>query len=180
MPFPPPSQYSLKRASQFIFLNYCYFDHVQPGTEVQIYIYMFYLNQSLFRNTCQHMLNCKYSLKTFAEHKRTAGIGPASSTVCTVSMIRTFLVQFLGVQADSFHTRALLLILQPSTRDKHQLCHLDLRQYLKRSSKSEHTLAEICVPVFLLVLAGFSAPAEAQPGNAALLPTCLLASQQEC
>lgn len=139
---------------------------------------MYYLNQSLFSKTCQHMLNCKYSLKTFAEHKRTAGMGPASSTVCTVFVIQTFLVQFLVIQGDSFHTRALLEILQPSTRHVHQLCHLDLRQHLKRSSKSEHTLAELCAPV-LLVLAGFSAPTEAQPVNAALLPTCLSASQQE-
>lgn len=154
---------------------------MQPGTEVQVLqnIYVHYLNQSLFSKTCQHMLNGKYSLKTSAEHKRTAGMGPASSTVCTASVIRTFLVQFLVIQGDSFHTRALLLILQPSTGDKHRLCPLDLRQHLKRSSKSEHSLVELCVPVLLPVLAGFSAPTEAQPVNAAFLPTFLSASQQE-
>jgi len=88
---------------------------------------MYYLNQSLFSNTCQHMLNCEYSLKTSAEHRRTDGMGPASHTVCAASVLWTFLVQFLFTQGDSFHTRALLLILKPCSRDKHQLCCLDLR-----------------------------------------------------
>lgn len=154
---------------------------MQPETEAQVSqnIYMYYLNQSPFSKTRQHTLNCKYSLKSSAEPKRTAGMGSASSTVCTESAIWALLVQSLVIRGDSFHTRALLLILQPSTRDKHQLCHLDLRQHLKRSSKSEHKLAELCVPVLLLAFAGFSAPAEAQPANAALLPTCLSAPQQE-
>jgi len=37
----------------------------------------------------------------------------------------------------------------------------------------------LCVPVLLLVLFGISALTKAQPVNAALLPLCLLASQQE-
>lgn len=161
-------------------LNYCYFYQVQPGTEAQVSQDIYYLNQFLFSKTCQHMLNCKYSLKTSAEHKRTAGMGTASDTVCTVSGIQTFLVQLLVSQHDSFHTRTLLLIVPLSTSDKHQLCNLDSRQHSKRSSKSENSLAELCVPVLLLDLAGFLVPAVAEPVNAALLPTYLLASQQEC
>lgn len=149
-------------------------------TEAQVSQNLYYLNQFLFSKTCHYMLNCKYSLKTSAEHKRTAGMGPGSGTVCTVSGIQTFLVQFLVIQHDSFHTRALLLIVPLSIRDKHQLCNLDSRQHSKRSSKSENSLADLCVLVLLLDLAGFLVPAVARPVNAALLPTCLLASQQEC
>lgn len=32
---------------------------------------------------CQHMLSCKYSLRNSAEHKRTSGMRPASSTIYT-------------------------------------------------------------------------------------------------
>lgn len=53
---------SLKPSSRYIFKYYCYFDHFQPGTEAQVSesIYMYYLNQSLFSKTHQHMLSSKY------------------------------------------------------------------------------------------------------------------------
>lgn len=116
---------------------------------------------------CQHMLSCKYSLRNSAEHKRTSGMRPASSTIYTdrdrSSIAPGYSGWFISQQSftvnpPAFHRRKTLIV--PS------------RFKATFKNKQQIRAYALCTCSSVSLIWNFSSDCSPASEYAALLPLC--------